>query len=116
MIGVLSSQLEEALVHGGVVGEFGMKSGSENMRFLYQRGLSGIFGEHGHSGSDALENWSANKHHFHRLTLQRGRPADHIAVNLPAVSIPEHGHVQQAKRFLLRILYFGRQQNRAGTG
>jgi hypothetical protein len=35
---------------------------------------------------------------------------------LPPVGIPQYGHVQQAERLLLGILYLRRQQNGPGTG
>src|ERR1700730_7247169 len=102
-------------MYGRVVREFGVKSRSQNARLLHQGGLARVFGKHFHIGTDALENWSANKNHLHRLRLQLGGSADHIAVHLPPVPVAQHGHVQQAERFLPRILHFRGEQNRAGT-
>src|SRR6266403_3235007 len=36
-------------------------------------------------------------------------------MNLPAVTVAQHGHVQQAQRLLGGIFYFGGQQNRASA-
>src|SRR6267378_4271844 len=36
-------------------------------------------------------------------------------MNLPAVTVAQHGHVQQAQRLLDGIFYFGGQQNRASA-
>ena len=56
-----------------------------------------------------LNDRASNEDHFQRLLLQFRWPVDHVAGDLPPISIPQHGHVQQSQGILPRILHFRSQ-------
>lgn len=82
---------------GGVVGELGVESRGQNMRFLNQGRFAGEFREYVYVRADTLKNWPANEDHLEWNLFQGGRSADYVAVNLAAVTVAEYGHVQQAQ-------------------
>src|SRR5258708_15990953 len=84
----------------------------QHIFLFHQRRFSLMPGKHGNFLSHFFNNWPADEHHLQRLLLQSTRLEKDVTRQLPPVAIPQNRHVQQAKRFLCRILPLGRQQNR----
>src|SRR5712672_1047146 len=85
------------------------------MGLLHQGRLASKFGEYINARANAFKDWPTNEDHFQWVFFQGGGSADNIAVNLPAVPVAQHGHVQQAQRLLMWIFDFGGEQNRASA-
>jgi len=109
-------EFEEAAMDGCVGSEFGMEGGGHDVAFLHQRRLVGEFGEDFDTFADALENWTADENHFERFVVQSCFTGDDVAVDLAAVAVAQDGHVEEAERSLLRIFYFGGQEDCASAG
>src|SRR5882757_590536 len=106
---------EKMFMHSGVVCQFRMKGGRHNVVPLHQRGLPGVLRENFDARAGALNDRAANKDHFQRLFLQFRWAADHVARDLPAVGIPQHGHIQQFQGILPRIPHFRSEQYSSGA-
>ncbi len=102
-------------MHSGVVCQFRMEGRRHNPVPLYQRWLPRIFRKYFYARTGSLDDRAANKYHFQRLLLQLRRAADHVARDLPPISISQHGHIQKFQRILFRIPHFRRKQDGAGT-
>src|SRR2546429_3678238 len=99
-------------VDGGVLCQLRMKGRGHDVVALDQRRSSRVFCKNLYARPGAFNHRPANKHHFEQLGLERGGPAHHIARDLPAIGVPNHGHVHQLERILLGMLHVVRQQNR----
>src|SRR5882724_1306393 len=88
-----------------------MKRRRQHISPLHQRRFSLVAGQHSNALPHLFNNRPADKDHLQRLLLQCARTKKHITRQLPPVAIPQNRHVQQAERFLRRIIHFRRQQN-----
>src|SRR6266403_4748060 len=88
-----------------------MKRRRQHISLLHQRRFPFVAGQHSNAPPHLFNNRPADEHHLQRLLLQCARTKKHIARQLPPVAIPQNRHVQQAKRFLRRIIHFRCQQN-----
>ena len=95
-----------------VVSQFRMKGGGQKIFFSDQRGFAGIFGQHFHPRANVFDDRAADKNHFQRLRFQLRGTKENITSQLPAVSIAQNSHVQQAERLLGGILDVSGKENR----
>src|SRR5260221_840434 len=102
-------------VDGGVVGEFRMKRRGEHVSLLHQRRFPFVTGEHFNALPHFLNDWPADENHLQRLFLQRAWAEKDVACQLAAVAVAQDCHVQQAQRFLRRIVHLRSQQNSTGA-
>jgi hypothetical protein len=114
-LGIGCSHGEEVLVDGEIVGEFGMKSGGEQIVFLNQRRLAGMARENGNAGTDAFDNGATDENHFEGILFQSARAEENIAGKLAAVAVAEDGHVEKAERGLRRIVDVAGEEDCACT-
>jgi len=114
--GILFEQTEKILVDGRVAGELRVEGGGEQIVFLDQHGFASVFGENGNSGANFFDDWRTDEDHFHGPWLEgRGAKKD-IAGKLAAVAVALDGHVEQAERWLRRMLDFFGEENGACAG
>lgn len=85
------------MVDGGIVSEFGMKGGGEEIVFLNQRGLAGMAREHIDAGANAFDDRAPDENHFEGIFFQSARPEENIAGKLAAVAVAKDGHVEKAE-------------------
>ena len=81
-------------VDGGVVGEFGVEGGGEEMVSLDEGGGAIEFGENGDARSDTFDDGAADEDHFERVFFQRAGTEENVAGELATVRIAEDGHIE----------------------
>jgi len=81
-------------VDGGVVGEFGVEGGGEEIVFLDEGGGAIEFGKDGDARSDAFDDGAADENHFERIFFQGGGAEEDVAGELAAVGVAEDGHIE----------------------
>src|SRR5260370_696796 len=106
---------KEMFMHSGVVCQFRMEGGCQNIVPLHQCGLPGVLRENLQARPGPFNNRAANENHFERLLLQFCWAADNVAGNLAPVPISQHRHVQKFQGILPGILDFCSEQNRTGA-
>ena len=104
------------LVDGGVVSEFGVEGGGEEMVFLDESGGAIEFGEDGNIGGYGFDNGTANENHFERIFFQGGGAEENIAGELAAVGVAKDGHVQQGERGLDGVFDVRGEKDGTGAG
>ena len=82
---------------GGVVGEFGMEGGGEEIVFLHECGLAGMAREHIDAGANAFDDRATDENHFEGISFQSAGAEKNIAGELTAVAVAEDGHVEKAE-------------------
>jgi len=85
------------LVDGGIVSEFGMKGGGEEIVFLNQRGLAGMARQHIDAGANAFDDRATDENHFEGIFFQSAGAEENVAGKLAAVAVAEDGHVEKAE-------------------
>jgi hypothetical protein len=112
-------EVEEGLVDAGIVREFGMESGGHGSSLPDGDRICAFGGHDLNAFSDVLDLGGADEDHFERRTfevpLNQSAFADG-AVDLASVGVAADADVERAQPFLMRIFYFGGQQDRARAG
>jgi len=103
------------LVDGGVVSEFGMKRGGEQIVFLDKRWQAGMLSEDGDARTDAFDDGAADENHLEWIFFQGARAEEDVAGELAAITIAEYGHIEKAEGGLHRIIYMSGEEDCAGT-
>src|SRR3954447_13005729 len=96
-----------------ILRQFRVKRGHHVSSLLYQHRITIVTCQNPGTLSDTADNWRADENGLEFSAA--GRNPDNTAVQLAAISIPLDSDVQKLERFLLRIDYFGGEQNRAGA-
>src|SRR5579871_296085 len=119
MFAVVRYQIEECLVHAGVVAEFGMKRCGHGSALPHSNRIGSLCGEYFDPFSDVRNLRRADEYHFQRLA--RGQPSEKFAftdraIDLSSVGVAADADIKSSESGLPRILDFGSEENGARTG
>jgi len=103
-------------VNGGVGGQFGVESGSEDVAALHEDRFALMFRQDGHSPADFFDDRTADEHHFERFCGERAGFEEDVACELAAVAVAKDGHVQELERILGGVFDLSGQKNGTGAG
>ena len=109
-------KIDEQPVNTPVVGQLGVKCGSEDMALTNQDGRSVATGQNLNSGASFDDLWGADKDHFQGTARKFGFFGEDGGVDLAAIGVALECCIQQAKRALRRIQDIASKQDRPGAG
>ena len=116
LIGGRADQIDEKLVDAAVVGELGVKRGSEKVALTDEDRQAIAAGKNLDTGAGFEDFWSANEDHLQRAAGKRGFGGDDGGVDLAAVAVALDNRVEQAERALRRVHDRAGEQDGPGAG
>ena len=103
-------------MNGGVGGQFGVESGSQDVAVLHEDRFALMFRQDACSPADFFDDRAANENHFERFAGELAGFEEDVARELPAITVAKDGHVQKLERILGRVFDLGGQENGTGAG
>src|SRR5271169_5811881 len=98
------NDVEEKLVDAGVIAEFGVEGGGEEMGFADEDGEAVAGGEGFDFGSGVGDAWGADEDHFEGAAGEFCGGGEDGGVDLASVSVALYGDVEGGERGLRRVL------------
>ena len=92
-----------------------MERRRDKFTLLHENRMAFVFAKNFDARANRFDDRRADKNHFDGRIAQFGAARVNVAGDLAAVSVAQHGNVEQPKRLLFRPMHFAREHDRAGA-